>query len=50
MSSGSDAFIRSVEAASEPMCVLATNQQLSELPTFFYVDPTFNLGCDPHNL
>lgn len=27
-SSSSDAFIRSVEAAPEPMCVLATNQQI----------------------
>ena len=51
-SSGSDAFIRSVEAAPEPMCVLATNQQLSDLQRFctdspssvLSVDPTFNLG------
>ena len=51
-SSGGDAFIRSVEAASEPMCVLATNQQLVDLERFYTacpssvlsVDPTFNLG------
>lgn len=51
-SSGSDAFIRSVEAAPEPMCVLATSQQLADLERFctaspssvLSVDPTFNLG------
>ena len=51
-SSGSDAFIRSVEAAPEPMCVLATNQQLSDLQRFctnspssvLSIGPTFNLG------
>ena len=48
-SSGSDAFIRSVEATPEPMCVLATNQQLSgfcsDVPSsVLSVDPTFNLG------
>ena len=51
-SSGSEAFIRSVEAAPEPMCVLATNQQLKDLERFctdspssvLSVDPTFNLG------
>ena len=50
--SGTDAFIRSVEAAPEPMCVLATNQQLADLERFctsspssvLSVDPTFNLG------
>ena len=46
------AFVRSVEAAPEPMCVLATNQQLSDLQRFctespssvLSIDPTFNLG------
>ena len=50
--SGTDAFMRSVEAAPEPMCVLATNQQLADLERFctsspssvLSVDPTFNLG------
>jgi hypothetical protein len=51
-SSSPDAFIRSVEAAPEPMCVLATNQQLFDLERFccgstfsiLSVDITFNLG------
>ena len=51
-SSGTDAFIRSVEAAPEPMCVLATSQQLADIERFctaspssvLSVDPTFNLG------
>ena len=52
-SSGGEAFIRSVQAAPEPMCVLATNQQLSDVQRFctgspsssvLSVDPTFNLG------
>ena len=51
-SSSMDAFVRSVEAAPEPMCVLATNQQLADLERFcttspssvLSVDPTFNLG------
>ena len=51
-SSSMDAFIRSVEAAPEPMCVLATNQQLADLERFctaspssvLSIDPTFNLG------
>ena len=45
-------FIRSFEAASEPMCVLSTDQQLLDLERFctkeefgiISVDPTFNLG------
>ena len=45
-------FIRAVEAAPEPMCVLATNQQLVDTERFctgeqssiLSVDPTFNLG------
>ena len=49
---GSRAFIRSVEAAPEPMCLLATDQQLVDLERFctgsevsvLSVDPTFNLG------
>ena len=52
-SSGDDAFIRCVEAASEPMCVVATNQQLVDIERFctssssssvLSVDPTSNLG------
>ena len=51
-SSGDEAFIRSVQAAPEPMCVLTTNQQLSDVQRFctgspssvLSVDPTFNLG------
>ncbi len=48
-----DAFIRAVDMATEPMCVLATNQQLIDLERFccgqnstsvLSVDPTFNLG------
>ena len=46
------AFIRCVEAAPEPLCVLATNQQIKDLERFctadsfcvLSVDPTFNLG------
>ena len=49
---GINAFIRSVEAAPEPMCVLATDQQLTDLERFctgnessvLFVDPTYNLG------
>ena len=45
-------FVRSVEAAPEPMCVLATNQQLKDMERFctghpssvLSIDPTFNLG------
>ena len=51
-SSSSDALIRSVDAAPEPMCVLATNQQIWDLQRFctdspfsvLSIDPTFNLG------
>lgn len=51
-SSSTDAFVRSVEAAPEPMCVVATDQQLCDLECFclgtlssvLSVDPTFNLG------
>ena len=51
-SSGSQAYVRSVEAAPEPMCVLATEQQLIDLERFctqdpfcvVSIDPTFNLG------
>jgi hypothetical protein len=48
-----EAFIRAVDLASEPMIVLATNQQLVDLERFccnqdhasiLSVDPTFNLG------
>ena len=45
-------FVRAVEAAPEPMCVLATIQQLSDMERFCTgeessvasIDPTFNLG------
>ena len=50
--SSTDAFIRSVEAAPEPMCVLSTDQQVRDIERFctqtpssvLSVDPTFNLG------
>ena len=49
--SGSQAYVKSVEAAPEPMCVLATEQQLVDLERFcthdpfgvVRIDPTFNL-------
>lgn len=45
-------FVCSVKAAPEPMCVLATNQQLVDMEQFctghpstvLSVDPTFNFG------
>ena len=48
----SEKFIRSVEAAPEPMCILCTDQQLSDIEKFctgqpfsvISIDPTFNLG------
>ena len=49
----SDAFIRMVAAAPEPMCVLATDQQVCDMARFctnsnkfcvMTADPTFNLG------
>ena len=51
-SSSTAAFVRSVEAAPEPVCVVATDQQLCDLEHFcvgtpssvLSVDPTFNLG------
>ena len=52
-SSESDSvFVRSVEAAPEPMCILGTNQQLMDMERFctghpssvLSIDPTFNLG------
>ena len=50
--SASQAYVRSVEAAPEPMCVLATDQQLVDIERFatgdpssvISIDPTFNLG------
>lgn len=50
--SGSQAYVRAVEAAPEPMCVLATDQQLADMERFathdpstvISIDPTFNLG------
>ena len=47
---GKDKFVRIVTATPEPMCVLATDQQLHDLvrfgtnPSIFSVDPTFVLG------
>ena len=50
---GKDKFVRIVTATPEPMCVLATNQQLHDLVRFgtnpnnfciLSVDPTFSLG------
>ena len=51
-SSGSDAYVRSIEAAPEPMCVVSTDQQLLDIERFctgesacvLSVDTTFNLG------
>jgi len=51
-SMGSEMFVRSVEAAPEPMCILASDQQLKDLERFctgdrtsvLCIDPTFNLG------
>ena len=51
-SSGSDAYVRSVEAAPEPMCIVSTDQQLLDMERFctgesacvLSVDTTFNLG------
>ena len=50
--SDSQAYVRSVEAAPEPMCILATDQQVADLERFatsdpfsvVSIDPTFNLG------
>lgn len=47
-----DVFVQSVEAVPEPMCVLATKQQLVDIECFctgepssvLSIDPTFNLG------
>lgn len=51
-SSGCEAYVRSVEAAPEPMCVVTTDQQLFDIERFctdesasvLSVDTTFNLG------
>jgi hypothetical protein len=51
-SSGCDAYVRSVEAAPEPMCIVSTDQQLFDMERFctgesasvLSVDTTFNLG------
>jgi hypothetical protein len=49
----SNPFIRSIQAAPEPMCVCVTDRQLSEMEKFLTnpgetsvlgIDPTFNLG------
>ena len=51
--SNNEPFVRCVQAAPEPMCILATNRQLDEMvrnctdPSHFVslgVDPTFKLG------
>ena len=48
-----DKFVGGVTASPEPMCLLATNQQLSDLTHFatnlnkfcvISIDPTFSLG------
>ena len=40
---GTDAeFVRSVEAAPEPMCVLATNQQLVDMERFCTGDSSWD--------
>ena len=44
------AFVHSVPCAPEPMCILATDQQLADMERFcissvLSVDPTFNLGA-----
>ena len=51
-STGPHAYIRAVQAAPEPVCVLATDQQICDLVRFctnskfsvLTVNPTFNLG------
>ena len=51
-STDSGMFVRSVEAAPEPMCILASDQQLMDIERFctgdftsvLSIDPTFNLG------
>lgn len=51
-SSGCDAYVRSVEAAPEPMCIVSTDQQLFDIERFctgesasvLSVGTTFNLG------
>ena len=47
-SSAGEAFIHSVQAAPEPMCVLATNQQLSDLQRFCTGSPSFVLSVSHH--
>ena len=47
-----EVFVQSVEAAPEPMCILATKQQLVDIERFcngeasnvLSIDPTLNLG------
>ena len=50
---GGNSFVRTVTACPEPMCLLATNQQLDDLVRFctnpdqfcvLSIDPTFSLG------
>ena len=45
-SSSTNAFVRSVEAAPEPMCVLATDQQLCDLARFCLGNPSSVLSID----
>jgi len=45
---GSDeVFVQSVDCAPEPMCVLATNQQLVDIERFCTLDPSSVLSADP---
>lgn len=53
MDKDEDPFVRIVTSAPEPMCIMCTNSQLSDVERFctdpcmfsvFNVDPTFNLG------
>ena len=46
-SSSTDAFIPSVKTAPESMCVLTTNQQLTELERFCTASPSLVLSVDP---
>ena len=41
-----DVFVQSVEAAPEPMCVLATKQQLVDIERFCTSEPSSVLGVD----
>jgi len=49
-SSASETYIHSAQAATEPMCVLATNQQLSDLQSFCTASPSSILLVDPTSI